>query len=767
MASMPLFWIALAFLAGILAGSGWGWTWLGWLGLAGLVPLLAVGARRVWAARPIPGWLRRVSFWPVLLLTVALLGASRYRGYQAATGPSSLAGYNDQGPARLSGWIAAPPEARDGYTLVVVEITELQPLGSHSEPAAPAVPVAGRLIAHLPAGESWAYGQRIALEGSPQTPPELEAFSYADFLARQGVYTYLPYASGVRLEGQRGSPFLRGLYALRARAVQMLARLFPAPESALLAGIVLGEESSLPADLQQAFQDTGTAHIIAISGFNIAILAGLFATAFGRLLGPRRGALAAGLGIALYTLLVGASASVMRAAIMGCLGLLARQMGRQQDGLNSLGAAALAMCVFQPDLPWDAGFQLSFMATLGLVLYAAPLQEAFVRGLARRVPLAFAQRISGPVGEYFLFTLAAQIPSLPVMAYHFQRVAWVSLLANPVVLPVQPPVMVLGGLAALLGMLWLPLGQIAAACAWPFVAFTIRAVEAFASLPHGVLGLGPVPLWGVAGYYAILFGWKWMKRCLPRLLPQVRPALGLMGLGLVVALAWRGVFTRPDGNLHLVLLDTGESSGLLLTTPDGRSVLIDGGASGTALSAALGHRLPFSRRGLDALVLTVQDSGHLSALQRAIEQYPPDQAWWLAPPGGNGAAARLKQNLDRAGVEQATGAASLRFSGEGRLSRLPCGERTNALLLEWRSLRAALVRGEGKGVCPQVGRVSLLLLDRAAVKGPGLAAWQAALSPQVTLLDGLPDQSGALGNLGHGWIAVRSDGERLWVETER
>ncbi len=104
----------------------------------------------------------------------------------------------------------------------------------------------------------------------------------------------------------------------------------------MLAGILLGDDNGLPASLQQAYKNTGTAHIIAISGFNIAIIAGLFVALFSRLLGRRKGALVAVLGILLYTVLVGATASVVRAAIMGGLAIFARQVGRRQNGLNTL-----------------------------------------------------------------------------------------------------------------------------------------------------------------------------------------------------------------------------------------------------------------------------------------------------------------------------------------------------------------------------------------------------------------------------------------------
>ncbi|MEJ2601096.1 MAG: ComEC/Rec2 family competence protein, partial [Anaerolineales bacterium] len=183
-------------------------------------------------------------------------------------------------------------------------------------------------------------------------------------------------ASARLLLHDQGNFLLAWVYALKRRALGTVYQIFPDPEASLMAGILLGVETGIPGPVQQAFQATGTSHIIAISGFNITILAGLFSTLFVKLLGKRRRYLAAGLSaaaIGLYTIRVGAEAAVVRAALMGALALFARQVGRQQDGLNSLGLVAALMALANPNILWDVGFQLSFMATLGLVLYAEPL----------------------------------------------------------------------------------------------------------------------------------------------------------------------------------------------------------------------------------------------------------------------------------------------------------------------------------------------------------------------------------------------------------
>ena len=137
----------------------------------------------------------------------------------------------------------------------------------------------------------------VRLRGHLQTPPSSEDFSYQDYLAHQGILAYMPDAEATLLPFTGGNPVLRLVYAFKAYAVERVYRIFPEPEAALLAGILLGDDNGMPAELQQAYVNTGTAHIIAISGFNIAIIAGLFVLLFSRLLGERKGAIAAILGI--------------------------------------------------------------------------------------------------------------------------------------------------------------------------------------------------------------------------------------------------------------------------------------------------------------------------------------------------------------------------------------------------------------------------------------------------------------------------------------
>jgi len=315
-----------------------------------------------------------------LALVAFALGAARYQdSLPDLDSPEHIAYYNDQDfEIRATGTVSHPPETREQGSNVKLSVEHVQKVGETHE-----LPVTGHILVRLYSDE-FQYGDRLQVRGHLASPPEFEDFSYREYLAQQGVYSYMGDAVAHRISSGGGNLILRWIYAYKAHALDTLYRLWPDPEASLLAGILLGDESGIPDDVDQAFRDTGTSHIIVISGFNITIIAAMLVALFSRIFGGgefgvRKAAVFALLGITVYTVLVGADAAVVRAAIMGGLALFATLLGRRQAGLNTLALVAAIMAAFNPQVLWNIGFQLSFAATLGLVLYADPLKEAFER----------------------------------------------------------------------------------------------------------------------------------------------------------------------------------------------------------------------------------------------------------------------------------------------------------------------------------------------------------------------------------------------------
>ncbi len=792
----PLSWLSLAFLSGVLLAAQVTLSAWQWLGAAGLC-LLAALLKQLFFSRLA---FLKVSPSSLLLVFVSLtsffLGAARYQAGQPAIDPFHIAWYNDRAyEVLVTGTLVEPPDYRDTYTNLRLRAEAID-TGSGD------LPVDGLVLARVWPNETYQYGERVRLRGQLLTPPENEDFSYRDYLAGQGIHAYMTKAEVTRLPsaikwyGTAGNPIRHWLYALKERALDNIYILFSDPEASLLAGILLGVDTGLPKDLQQAFKDTGTAHIIAISGFNIAIIAGSFFALFSRVFGQVRGSLFAILGIAFYTFLVGADAAVVRAAIMGSLSLMARLFGRRNDGLNALLASAALMTLANPHTPWDVGFQLSFFATLGLILYAEPFQAWAERFITRYLERGKAQKVAALLSEYVLLTLAAQLTTLPIMAWHFKRISLVSLIANPFILPVQPAVMILGGIVVLLSLMWLPLGQMAALAAWPFIAYTIRLVELFDRLPHGVIVLGNFSFWLAALFYLALLTWTLAGSRLREFLsnrelnlPPLSSVTVASALAALVILTWRAALTAPDGRLHLTLLDVGSADAILIQTPGGRYILVNGGPSASLLSDGLGRRLPPLGRRLDWLVVASTQENQVSGLPRVMQRIPPKNVLWAGNVEASYAARTLNAWLTEQSIPLTRAKTGMELDlGQGAVLRvLNVNSRGAVLLLEWGAFRALLPIGinfealEELDYGKAIGKTSLLLLGDSGYAPISPPEWIASLNPQVILLsvaagdkDGLPHQAllesiedyPLLRTDRNGWIEVTTDGEQMWVRVE-
>ncbi len=769
---MTLLTHALAFLLGVAVG----------LGLPGPWPWAMAAGWALWGLRILrPHWLgprwwqRTTRAHPLTAAALLAWGAARFLSTTTPWHqPQHIAFYSLAHPGarvRVVGRIVRPPRRATPQTAALV----LQVQRVRNLDAAPlhAFPLQGRLYVRIPWHEArgWRYGDRVTLRGRifPVTDAGL---GYRAYLARLGAQARLYAFTGGRLEAARGFSFWRGLYALRDRAHALVQRFWPGPEGALFAGVLLGIEEDIPDGVYEAFRRTGTAHIIVISGFNITIIAGLVVSLTERTLGRLKGALTAAAAIAGYTLLVGADPAVVRAALMGGLSLLARQVGRRQHGLTTLAVSAAAMVAVQPWALWDIGFQLSFAATLGLMLYAEPLTRGFFRLLGPWRTHPWARRLRPWVQEFFLLTLAAQLLTLPLSAYYFHRVSWVALLANPLILPAQAPLMVLGGLAVLLGLVVEPVGRAVAWAAWPWAAFTVRAVEAMAQVPDPTWHVGYWPWGTVVGAYALLAGLTWAAQ---RGRLRWHPAWVALGLAALNGVLWSGFGVWPDGRLHLWFLPVPGGQAVVVAFPRGARVLVNGGADPAALDAALRRALGPAARGFDAWVVASNEPAELAALSEVLERYPPAWVWWLPRSGATGPYQRLQADLRAAGVavrgpEVVHGLSD----GAARMALLPGSPRGGSLVVAYGAFRALLFWHGEPASAGAAGWAVVMLAQRgatwrSALPEAGLWVLGAAESGPNNAEADLPGLRAGpcVYPLAQGLTHVWSDGRGWGVSTER
>jgi len=394
-------------------------------------------------------------------------------------------------------------------------------------------------------------------------------------------------------------------------------------------------------------------------------------------------------------------------------------------------------------------------------------------------------------------TLAAQLTTIPIMAYHFQRISLVSFIANPFILPAQPAVMIIGGLAVLLSLVWFPGGTIVSWIAWPFVVYTIRIVELFDRIPNGTIFLGDFSIWFVILFYAALFsltfGWSGFKEW-TRSIGQKAGAVGV-GSALIVLvigllLVWRAAVAIPDGLMHITFLDVGSADGILIKTPSGKSILINGGERVTTLSDELGRRSSSFNRKLDWLIVAATEEEQVAALPRVLERYPVDEVLWSGNRQASFSAGVLNEYLNIKGitVTDAEKGQILDLGDSATLTVLTTGPRGAVLLLEYQNFRALLPVGmsfealDELGYGRDIGPVSVLSLADAGYAASNPEEWVLNLNPELIVLsvdaadqNGMPDREvlktvkdyELLRTDQNGWIEISTNGAQMWVNVER
>ncbi len=293
-------------------------------------------------------------------------------------------------------------------------------------------------------------------------------------------------------EGE-GFWFWRIMTKVQNRFLEQINRVFPEPHASFEAGLLVGARKGIPPELMEQFNITGLTHIIAISGYNITIIIVFIMWALKGL--PRRiRFIAALISIILFTLFVGASPAVVRASIMGILGLMALQYGRQNNIHLTVLFSAFFMVFWNPKiLWWDVGFQLSFAAVLGLI-YVAPFFERY----AGKLPEAFGVR------EAIQMTLSAQVMALPIIIYNFERLSLVAPLANLLVAFAIPPAMLFGFIAVLISFIFEGLSLVFGYITWGILSYIIQVIEWMSAVPYASVDLPGMSFWLMPAYYFLL-----------------------------------------------------------------------------------------------------------------------------------------------------------------------------------------------------------------------------------------------------------------------
>jgi len=478
------------------------------------------------------------------------------------------------------------------------------------------------------------YGDMLEVTGELEEPPQSDDFDYRPYLARQGIYSTIYYPQIELLEGGHGSQPLQSIYSFRRRMAEAMEGSLPEPQGSVAEALVLGIRSNVPPATNQDFQRSGTAHLLAISGLNMAIVAGILLSISVWLFGRRRPTyfvvtLSA---LWLYAVLAGMSPSVARAAIMVSLFLFGEYLGRQRSVITALAFAGAIMVAINPQVLWQVSFQLSFAAVVGLVLLVPIFQQWGAR-----------IRASNMVVDSFSVTLAAILFAMPLVAHYFGYISLVGLPATFLTLPALPAITVLSAAVGLIGLFALPLAQVIGWADWLFLGYMTGAVKVFAALPWSSLEVGRMGAYFVVLYYALLGGALWLGTRRQQLSSSIKAAArgiaaaavplsrrlplrwAFIPLLVIVILVWVAAIAAPSGEkLTVSFLDVGQGDAILIQIENQR-VLVDGGPSPEKICSELGERLPFWDKTIDLVVLTHPEDDHLLGLVEVLSRYKVGQ----------------------------------------------------------------------------------------------------------------------------------------------
>jgi competence protein ComEC len=484
---MPLVPLGCAWMLGVLLGTGWpGATPDG----AGIAAGAAVGCAGALALV----WPHRGARWVALALLAGWLGLARglLALPPAVPDPQSLRALNV--PAADARSVLAPHREVRGRVLADPDPARAG-RAAQVRVAVEAVlvdgtwrPVTGGLLAVAGPFVAAVQGDLVECVGVVQDPPALPDFDYRAWLARHGIESYMDGATVRVLQAAADAPETL-LARWRRDAGLRTAAMLPEPEAGLLRGLLLGQQKAIDPPLWQDFNTTGTSWLIVISGAQITMLLLLVYAPARRVLYPWPSVLLAGAVVVLYSVFVGLGVPVARAAVMGVLYLGAQGLGRPVTPINLLAVAALALTALDPNVVADAGFQLSFAAVAGIVLFGPALMRRW-----RRVPV---------LGDAAAFGIAAQLTTWPIVVLQFGQVSLTGFPAGMLTGLLVGPLMVVGTVQQLAAWLWAPLGQVLAWVCWPALAALAYMIRMAAQAP-GIVPLPDLDLTGALAWYGFL-----------------------------------------------------------------------------------------------------------------------------------------------------------------------------------------------------------------------------------------------------------------------
>ncbi|KPJ57471.1 hypothetical protein AMJ49_00900 [Parcubacteria bacterium DG_74_2] len=336
----------------------------------------------------------------------------------------------------------------------------------------------GKILIWAKRYSEYEYGDRLKIKGLLREPEVFEDFDYKHYLAKDGIYSLIYFPNIELIEKNSGNLVKGTLFTFKNKLNESLNKFLSPPQSGLMEALLFGDEEKISQTWKEKFNLTGTRHITAVSGMNITIITFLLLN-FLLFLGLYRNQAFyfSIILILLYIFMIGFPTSAIRAGIMALLFLTAQHLGRLSTTSRIIVFAAAFMLFLNPLLlKFDVGFQLSFLATLGLI-YLQPIFQDFLKRLPNF--LSLKSNLSA--------TLGAQVFTLPILIYNFGRIPLISPLPNIFILPILPLLTILGFILAFLGIIFQFFGWILSFPTWFLLTYILNVIEFFSKIPFSSL----------------------------------------------------------------------------------------------------------------------------------------------------------------------------------------------------------------------------------------------------------------------------------------
>lgn len=470
------------------------------------------------------------------------------------------------------------------------------------------------------------YADIVSFEGTitaPSTYQNPGAFSYSDYLKRQGIYKIMLTSSHKKI-GEENINFIRLLVNIVRSKMLKSFKTLPSPHRELLGGIVLGNKAlSLPAEMEDIFTRIGTVHILVASGAQVSLLLVLcfYIFYFNKIQYlPLKIVISSTIFavVIFYAILTSGSFPIIRAVIMGGVFILSVILERDYDALSSLFLSAFLITLCSAGAIRDVGFILSFSVCFGIV-YISPLIFNKLK----------SYEIKNFQNFYYIFagilsvTLSAQVMVVPVVAYFFHRLSTVSIFANLLTLPLIGILLPLGLLSGLLGIISIKLSWFVNLFCGGFLEFLWFTSEKLSQIPFANITVFPPTIFEMLLYYSVVIAAVNYRYLQQKLKLNVSKVI-IITLFAVLIFIFFKIFQKDD--LKITFIDVGPGDSILIQTPQNKNILIDGGGT-PASDFDIGEKilLPLLRhyriRKIDLMILTHPHIDHIEGLFAVLKKY--------------------------------------------------------------------------------------------------------------------------------------------------